>query len=164
MTWQPVDADKLTKKQAYDLALNALRALLSDDRPDEVAFMATVSSVLKTLLRSAYWVGFYRMVGNEKLVVGPYQGTPGCLEIKVGMGVCGKAAHTGEDIIVEDVNEFPGHIACDARSQSEIVMPVFVNGKVHAVLDLDSDEKAAFDSTDRKRLREILDLYWQGNA
>ncbi|MDZ7814531.1 MAG: GAF domain-containing protein [Planctomycetota bacterium] len=164
MTWQPVNAQELSKDQAYDLAYSALQALLKDKRPDEVAFMATLSSLLKTLLKTAFWVGFYRKVDGERLVVGPYQGTPGCLEIKVGMGVCGKAAQTGEDVIVDDVHEFPGHIACDERSRSEVVLPVFVDGDVHAVLDLDSDEPGSFDETDVRRLREMLELYWPCNT
>lgn len=124
-----------------------------------VARMATVSNILHHAFDHYFWTGFY-VVDQEKpneLVIGPYQGTLGCLRIPFGKGVCGAAAETGVTQIVEDVHAFPGHIACDARSESEIVVPVFnANGSLVAVFDVDSDQLAQFDETDREFLESIL--------
>lgn len=124
-----------------------------------VARMATVSNILHHAFDHYFWTGFY-VVDQEKpneLVIGPYQGTLGCLRIPFGKGVCGAAAETGVTQIVEDVHAFPGHIACDARSESEIVVPVFnSNGSLVAVFDVDSDQLAQFDETDREFLESIL--------
>ncbi len=124
-----------------------------------VARMATVSNILHHAFDHYFWTGFY-VVDPEKsneLVIGPYQGTLGCLRIPFGKGVCGAAAETGVTQIVEDVHAFPGHIACDARSESEIVVPVFnANGSLVAVFDVDSDQLAQFDETDREFLESIL--------
>lgn len=125
-----------------------------------IARMATVSNILHHAFDHYYWTGFY-LVDPEKpdeLVIGPYQGAMGCLRIPFGKGVCGAAAASGETQIVEDVHAFPGHIACDARSESEIVAPVFdKTGKVIAVFDVDSDRKAMFDTVDKKSLESILE-------
>ena len=105
-----------------------------------------------------FWTGFYVVdpLKPDELVVGPYQGTLGCLRIPFGKGVCGACAASGETVLVEDVHAFPGHIACDSRSNSEIVVPVFgKDGRLAAVLDVDSTEHAAFDETDRKGLEAI---------
>jgi L-methionine (R)-S-oxide reductase len=124
-----------------------------------VARMATVSNILHHTFEHYFWTGFY-VVDPEKpgeLVIGPYQGTMGCLRIPFGKGVCGAAAATRETQLVEDVHAFPGHIACDARSESEIVVPVFDSaGALIAVFDVDSDRKAMFDETDRTHLEKIL--------
>ncbi|HEX8153597.1 MAG TPA: GAF domain-containing protein, partial [Thermoanaerobaculia bacterium] len=105
------------------------------------------------------WTGFYRVCG-DRLVVGPYIGTLGCLQIAIGKGVCGTAAARRETVIVPDVNQFPGHIACDAASKSEIVVPVFgPDGELIAVLDVDSDRLAAFDEEDRQWLEKIVALF-----
>ncbi|MCK5748035.1 MAG: GAF domain-containing protein [Oricola sp.] len=124
-----------------------------------VARMATVSNILHHTFEHYFWTGFY-VVDPEKpgeLVIGPYQGTMGCLRIPFGKGVCGAAAATRETQLVEDVHAFPGHIACDARSGSEIVVPVFDSaGALIAVFDVDSDRKAMFDETDRTHLEKIL--------
>jgi GAF domain-containing protein len=102
-------------------------------------------------------------VVGGRLVIGPYQGTVGCLSIEIGKGVCGTAAAIGETQVVEDVHDFPGHIACDERSQSEIVVPVKdERGEVIAVLDVDSVKKGAFDELDRKCLEQILTHVWRG--
>ncbi len=124
-----------------------------------VARMATVSNLLHHAFDYFFWTGFY-VVDPEKpdeLVVGPYQGTLGCLRIPFGAGVCGAAAASRETVIVDDVHEFPGHIACDSRSESEIVVPVFDRkGNLIAVFDVDSDQKAMFDEADQEGLTAIL--------
>lgn len=124
-----------------------------------VARMATVSNILHHAFDHFFWTGFYVVdpLKPDELVVGPYQGTLGCLRIPFGSGVCGAAAASREAIIVDDVHEFPGHIACDSRSESEIVVPVFdANGELIAVFDVDSDRKSMFDETDRDALVTIL--------
>jgi len=121
--------------------------------------MATVASMLAASFDHFFWTGFY-VVDPDKpreLVVGPYQGTLGCLRIAFGRGVCGTAAETGKVQVVEDVHAFPGHIACDARSASEIVVPVFdAQGRLIAVLDVDSDQKSAFDEMDASWLQAVV--------
>lgn len=124
-----------------------------------VARMATVSNILHHAFSHYFWTGFYVVDPDkpDELVIGPYQGTLGCLRIPFGKGVCGAAAARRETVIVEDVHEFPGHIACDANSESEIVIPVFdKEGHLIAVFDVDSDKKAMFDETDREGLETIL--------
>lgn len=129
---------------------------LVDGEPDAVARMAGVVAVLHGMMPHFFWTGFYRVVGGA-LVIGPYQGTPGCARIAWNRGVCGTAWKTGEIQVVEDVHAFPGHIACDARSESEIVVPVRDrNGRVVAVFDVDSDGKGAFDQVDREELDRII--------
>ncbi|MBY0422195.1 MAG: GAF domain-containing protein [Parvularculaceae bacterium] len=124
-----------------------------------VARMATVANLLHHAFDHYFWTGFY-VVDPEKareLVVGPYQGSLGCLRIPFGKGVCGTAAERRATVVVPDVHEFPGHIACDSRSESEIVVPVFDrSGRLIAVFDVDSDEKAMFDATDQEHLERIL--------
>jgi L-methionine (R)-S-oxide reductase len=123
---------------------------------DDVAGMATLSSMLQHAF-GFLWTGFYRVVGPEKLLVGPYQGTLGCLEIAFGRGVCGTAAAERRTVIVPDVRRFPGHIACDARSRSEIVLPVNdADGRLIAVLDIDSEQLARFDQQDATSLEYVL--------
>jgi GAF domain-containing protein len=147
--------DSAEKTRLYGEAETRISGLLGGE-PDGVARMAGVVAVLHGLMPHYFWTGFYRVVGGE-LVIGPYQGTPGCARIAWGRGVCGTAWKTGETQVVEDVHAFPGHIACDARSQSEIVVPVRDRrGRVVAVFDVDSEEKGAFDEVDREWLERIL--------
>lgn len=123
---------------------------------DDVAAMATMSSVIHHAF-GHLWTGFYRVVSPELLRVGPYQGTLGCLEIAFGQGVCGTAAQERRTIVVPDVSRFPGHITCDARSKSEIVVPVFdAAGTLIAVLDIDSGRRSAFDQEDAAGLERIM--------
>ena len=123
---------------------------------DDVAGMATLSSMLHHSF-GHLWTGFYRVVGPNLLRVGPYQGTLGCLEIAFGRGVCGMAAAERRTVTVPDVERFPGHITCDARSKSEIVVPVFNRtGDLIAVLDIDSDQRAKFDQQDATSLEYIV--------
>ena len=134
-------------------------AAVLEGEPNAVARMATIVSMLASAFEHFFWTGFYVVdpaKGNE-LVVGPYQGTLGCLRIAFGRGVCGAAAATGEIQIVDDVSAFPGHIACDARSVSEIVAPVRdAEGRLIAVLDVDATVPAAFDGVDAAGLSAIL--------
>jgi L-methionine (R)-S-oxide reductase len=127
---------------------------LFEGEPDMVANLANASAVLKEAIPAASWVGFYRKVGDE-LVLGPFQGKVACVRIAWGKGVCGTSAAEGRTIVVPDVHEFQGHIACDAGSRSEVVVPIFVGQEVVAVLDVDSYELAAFDDVDARALEEV---------
>lgn len=144
------------KTEAYD-TLQAHCLAVLDGVTDEIAKMATVSCLVHHAF-GHLWTGFYRVVEPGRLLrVGPYQGTLGCLDIAFGRGVCGTAAATGETQLVPDVHAFPGHIACDGRSQSEIVVPVRdAAGRLLAVFDVDSDRLAAFDDDDRRGLERLL--------
>lgn len=150
--------DKSAKAQRYAETAAEIAAVI-DGEANVIARMATVSNILHHAFNYYFWTGFY-MVDPDKpdeLVIGPYQGTLGCLRIPFGKGVCGAAAASGETQMVEDVHAFPGHIACDARSQSEIVTPVFDrSGALIAVFDVDSDQKAMFDEVDRDALEAIM--------
>lgn len=117
--------------------------------------MASVCSLLSGEFETFCWTGFYRLLDGE-LVIGPYQGTPGCLRISVNGGVCGAAVRNQQTTVVKNVNDFPGHIACDSRSNSEIVVPVWdASGSLTGVLDIDSQEIGAFDEVDRVCLERI---------
>ena len=150
------------KAQAYEECYAAITAIWSDEGGatlDDIALMATINSVLANRFESYFWTGFYRVCG-ERLIVGPYIGTLGCLQIEFGRGVCGTAAAKRESVIVPDVNQFPGHIACDANSKSEIVVPVFgPDRELIAVLDVDSDRLESFDEVDRAGLERIVALF-----
>lgn len=151
-----LDVRGLPKGRAYQELEQHTRAVL-EGIDDPIAGMATISALLHHGF-GHLWTGFYRVVLAEKLLrVGPYQGTLGCLEIPFGKGVCGTAAARRETVIVPDVHAFPGHITCDARSRSEIVVPVSgPRGELLAVLDIDSERPAAFDEEDRVGLQRIL--------
>ena len=130
-----------------------------DGETNRTARMATVASMLADAFPAFFWTGFYVVdeMEPEELVVGPYQGTLGCLRIPFGRGVCGAAAKTRQTQVVEDVHAFPGHIACDSRSASEIVVPVLDGaGELIAVLDVDATEKAAFDAVDAEALERLM--------
>ena len=145
----------VAKEDRYREVAAEIAAVL-DGEPNLTARMATVASMLASSFDHYFWTGFY-VVDGEELVVGPYQGTLGCLRIAFGRGVCGTAAATGKTQLVEDVDAFPDHIACDVRSRSEVVVPVFDSaGKLIAVFDVDSDRMAAFDQTDVRWLEAIL--------
>jgi GAF domain-containing protein len=152
----------LDKRTAYSEIYDAIVAIWRDEGGetlDDIALMATINSLLSNRFPYYFWTGFYRVCG-DRLVVGPYIGTVGCLQIEFGRGVCGTAAAKRETVIVEDVNQFPGHIACDPNSKSEIVVPVFDgNRELIAVLDVDSSELNAFDEEDRAGLERIVSLF-----
>ena len=131
-------------------------AALCEGESDEIACMATIACELFHAFDHYDWVGFYRVVAPQLLKIGPYQGGHGCLVIPFEKGVCGACATREETIIVPDVDAFPGHIACASSTRSEIVVPVFSNRKLIAVLDVDSDTPDAFDETDRHELEKIL--------
>lgn len=133
--------------------LSAARAL-TDGEPDGVANMANVAALIWQFLTDLNWAGFYRMVGGE-LVLGPFVGKPACIRIPVGQGVCGAAAATGATQLVPDVHAFPGHIACDAASRSELVVPVIRDGYVIAVIDLDSPSPARFTAEDARGIEAL---------
>ena len=150
------------KRDAYAECYAAIVAIWSDEGGetlDDIALMATINSILSQRFPYYFWTGFYRVCGN-RLAVGPYIGTVGCLQIEFERGVCGTAAARRETIVVPDVEQFPGHIACDANSKSEIVVPVFDRDRaLIAVLDVDSDQLNAFDEDDREGLERIVVLF-----
>ena len=128
---------------------------MTEGEPDAIANMANVAALIWQFLPDLNWSGFYRMVEGE-LILGPFQGKPACIRIPLGRGVCGTAAASGHTQLVKDVHAFPGHIACDAASASEIVVPVKVDDRVVAVLDLDSPLTARFDAADQQGLEMLI--------
>jgi L-methionine (R)-S-oxide reductase len=150
--------DAAAKEERYAEIAAQIEAVLAPE-PDLLASMATVACLLHNAFPYYFWTGFYRRVGPTRLLVGPYQGTMGCLDIDFSRGVCGAAARERRTQVVDDVNAFPGHIACDSASVSEIVVPVFdAAGELMAVLDVDSTIPAAFDDTDQRWLERIAGL------
>ncbi len=146
------------KAERYAELEGEITAVLAGE-PNRIARMATVASMLSDAFDSYFWTGFYIVdeARRDELVVGPYQGTLGCLRIRFGQGVCGTAAATRTTQVVEDVHAFEGHIACDSRSNSEIVVPVFdAQDELIAVFDVDSTDHAAFDAVDAEWLERIL--------
>ncbi|MFL6194948.1 MAG: GAF domain-containing protein [Thermoanaerobaculia bacterium] len=143
------------KTEIYRDALRELDAVL-EGVEDPITAMATCACILHQKLPAASWTGFYRVVAPRLLRVGPYQGPLGCLEIPFDRGVCGAAARERAPQVVADVQQFPGHIACDEAARSEIVIPIFDRaGELVAVLDIDSHQPASFDETDREGLERI---------
>lgn len=144
------------KDETYRQLLAAADALTSGE-PDAVANMANVAALLWEFLPAINWAGFYRMVGEE-LVLGPFAGRPACIRIPLGKGVCGTAAATGATQVVDDVDAYPSHIACDSASRSELVVPVRRDGRVVAVIDLDSPDLARFDPQDAAGIEALAAL------
>ena len=150
------DKERFMKEEKYELLVSQIRALIEGEN-DVIAVMSNVAAAIHQTM-GFWWTGFYR-VKNEELVLGPFQGPVACMHIPYGKGVCGTAWQRAETVVVEDVEQFPGHIACSSESKSEIVVPVFDgDGKVTAVLDIDSEHLATFDDTDRRYLEEICGL------
>jgi len=150
-----LDLRDMPKRQAYE-ELGAYVSSVLAGIDDDITAMATISALAHHAF-GFLWTGFYRLVAPTLLRIGPYQGTLGCLEIAVGQGVCGTAAKERKTIVVPDVTAFPGHIACDTRARSEIVVPVFGRaGTLLAVLDVDSQIRGAFDATDRAGLERLV--------
>lgn len=145
-----------SKAELYEELAQAAAALVNGER-DSMANMANLSALIWQFVPQLNWAGFYRMVQGE-LVLGPFQGKPACIRIPLGRGVCGAAAASGTTQLVEDVHAFPGHIACDAASRSELVVPVIRNGEVLAVIDLDSPEAARFDAEDAAGIERLAAL------
>lgn len=146
----------LSAPERYRQLADAARSL-TDGEPDGVANMANIAALLWEFLPALNWAGFYRMVGDE-LVLGPFVGRPACIRIPIGQGVCGAAAKTGATQLVDDVHAFPGHIACDAASRSELVVPVVRDGEVVAVIDLDSPEPARFTAEDAEGIETLASV------
>lgn len=143
-----------SKQKDYELVIKQLRALLEGES-NTIANLANASALLNQFLNEVNWVGFYLMEDGE-LVLGPFQGLPACVRIPLGKGVCGTAAQNQRTERIEDVHAFPGHIACDAASQSKIVVPMVKDGKLLGVLDIDSPIKNRFDEIDQQYLEEFV--------
>lgn len=144
------------KQELYENLLPQIKSLVECET-DEIANMANVSACLKDTF-NFWWVGFYRVIGNE-LVLGPFQGPLACTRIRKGKGVCGTAWQEAKTQIVPDVDAFPGHIACSSLTRSEIVVPIIRNGVVVAVLDIDSEKPANFDEVDKENLEKLIALF-----
>ncbi|MEW9110271.1 GAF domain-containing protein [Cytobacillus gottheilii] len=142
------------REENYDLVIKQLAALLEGET-NTVANLSNASALLNQFLDRVNWVGFYVLEDGE-LVLGPFQGLPACVRIPLGRGVCGSSAQEKKTFRVEDVHQFPGHIACDAASQSEIVVPLIKNGELLGVLDIDSPEKNRFDELDQSKLEQFV--------
>jgi L-methionine (R)-S-oxide reductase len=145
------------EKVEFYQSLNEQVAAIISSENDFIANMANVSAILFDALDYVNWAGFYRLVDNE-LVLGPFQGKVACIRIPVGSGVCGTAVSENKTQLIDDVHQFSGHIACDAASNSEIVIPVRQNGEIIAVLDIDSINYGRFDEQDRKGLEQTVSL------
>ena len=144
------------KAQKYQMLVSQIASLIEGEA-DQIAVMSNVVAAIHQEMKF-WWTGFYRVVGDE-LVLGPFQGPVACMHIPFGKGVCGTAWQREQTVVVPDVDQFPGHIACSSQSRSEIVVPVFSpDGKVIAVLDIDSDQLATFDDVDRQYLEQICKL------
>ncbi|MCP1160104.1 GAF domain-containing protein [Bacillus infantis] len=143
------------RKKNYALLNKQLHALLEGE-PNRIANLSNAAALLNQFLDRINWAGFYIMEDGE-LVLGPFQGLPACVRIALGKGVCGTSAQKRETLRIEDVHAFPGHIACDAASQSEIVVPIIKNGEVFGVLDIDSPEKNRFDEIDQQGLEDFVE-------
>lgn len=148
-----------SKTEVYPTLLTQIKALIGDEK-DLVANLANTAAAIKQTF-DFFWVGFY-LVKEEELVLGPFQGSIACTRIKKGKGVCGTSWEKAETILVDDVDAFPGHIACSSLSKSEIVVPIIKNGVVLGVLDIDSDSYASFNETDAQYLNELCD--WLSNC
>lgn len=145
----------MNKIEKYKLLYEQVKALINKEN-DIIANMANIAAIIHEAF-NFWWTGFYRVIDKE-LVLGPFQGPVACTRIAYGRGVCGTAWKEKETIIVEDVHQFPGHIACSSASKSEIVVPIFKDNQVVAVLDIDSEKLATFDNIDKEWLEMIIDL------
>ena len=157
MTFQLTSEQPATKSELYASLNIQLRSLLEGER-DLIANAANLASLLFHSLPDVNWAGFY-LLKQDELVLGPFQGKPACVRIAIGKGVCGTAAKRRETLVVDNVNDFPGHIACDSDSNSEIVVPIVKGEKLFGVLDLDSPLVSRFDDEDAKGLNELVDLF-----
>ncbi|TMO68044.1 GAF domain-containing protein [Pseudoalteromonas aurantia] len=148
----------MQKQDFYQTLVNQANSLICDER-NVIANMANISALLFTSLDDINWAGFYLVDTPKELVLGPFQGNPACIRIPVGKGVCGTAAQSLETQLVDDVHAFTGHIACDAASNSEIVIPIIKNGRLFAVLDIDSPRLARFDKQDQVGLEALVKCF-----
>ena len=145
----------MNKIEQYELLYEQVKALINKEN-DDIANMANVAAIIHEAF-NFWWTGFYRVIDKE-LVLGPFQGPVACTRIAYGRGVCGTAWKEEETIVVEDVHQFPGHIACSSASKSEIVVPIFKDNQVVAVLDIDSEKLATFDNVDKEWLEKLVEL------
>ncbi len=145
----------MDKQAFYELLVNQASSLIEGET-NLIANMANLSALLFQNLEDVNWAGFYLLDGPNELVLGPFQGNPACIRIPVGKGVCGTAVSKRETQVVDDVHQFSGHIACDAASQSEIVVPVYKNKEIIAILDIDSPSLARFDDNDKTGLEKLI--------
>ena len=145
----------MNKIEKYELLYEQIKALINKEN-DIIANMANIAAIIHEAF-NFWWTGFYRVIDKE-LVLGPFQGPVACTRIAYGRGVCGTAWKEEETIVVEDVHQFPGHIACSSASKSEIVVPIFKNNQVVAVLDIDSEKLATFDNIDKEWLEKLVEL------
>lgn len=159
MTFSIAQSKAATKEELYSTLGRQLRVLFAGEH-DLIANAANCAALLYHSLADVNWAGFYFFKEGE-LVLGPFQGTPACVRIALGKGVCGTAAQLKETIVVENVNEFPGHIACDSASNSEIVVPLIKDGQLIGVLDVDSPSLARFDGEDAQGLNEVAEIFVQ---
>jgi GAF domain-containing protein len=157
MSFEAKPIDFANKQRGYTELAQALTGLLTGER-NRIANAANTAALLFDALPAVNWVGFYFAQGRE-LIVGPFQGRPACVRIAFGRGVCGRAAADRQTVLVPDVQAFPGHIACDALSRSEIVVPLIRDARVIGVLDVDSPELARFDQADRLGLERVADIF-----
>ena len=157
MTSELIAHEAATKTELYTSLGSQLRSLLEGER-DLIANAANLSSLLFYSLTDVNWVGFYFFKGAE-LVLGPFQGKPACVRISLGSGVCGTAAQQRQTILVDNVHEFPGHIACDSASNSEIVVPIVSGERLVGVLDLDSPSFSRFNDEDAKGLNDLITIF-----
>ncbi|GFZ80861.1 hypothetical protein GCM10008018_28000 [Paenibacillus marchantiophytorum] len=147
-----------TREQQYTLLIQQVEALIHDE-PNRIANLANAAALLGQFLSDVNWVGFYLLdqtQGKNELVLGPFQGMPACVRIPLGRGVCGTSAARRETVLVPDVHAFPGHIACDAASQSEIVVPILLGDELIGVLDIDSPIINRFDTIDQQYLEQFV--------
>lgn len=144
----------------YELVKKQLQTLVHDEK-NQIANLSNAAALLNQFLDRINWVGFYLLDNDTELVLGPFQGLPACIRIPIGKGVCGTSAMNKETLRVQDVNQFSGHIACDAASQSEIVIPLIKDGSLLGVLDIDSPEKGRFDELDQQQLEEFVGILVQ---
>lgn len=147
-----------TREHNYTLLIQQVKALTHDE-PNRIANLANAAALLGQFLSDVNWVGFYLLdetSEKKELVLGPFQGLPACVRIPLGKGVCGTSAERRETVLVPDVHAFPGHIACDAASQSEIVVPILVGNELIGVLDIDSPIKSRFDDIDQQYLEQFV--------
>ncbi|AGC90358.1 GAF domain-containing protein [Staphylococcus warneri] len=144
------------KNTNYDLLQKQLISLIEDES-NLIAILSNTSALLNDHLDQVNWVGFY-LIENNELILGPFQGHPACVHIQIGKGVCGTAVSNNETQVVKDVHQFPGHIACDANSNSEIVIPIHKDNKIIGVLDIDAPIKSRFNDEDRKELEKVVSI------
>jgi GAF domain-containing protein len=156
--FQTAKIDQADKKEFYRELAQQLTGLLHGER-DVIANAANTSALMFEMMPELNWAGFYFLKSKDELVLGPFQGRTACVRIAVGRGVCGTAVEKGQSILVEDVHAFPGHIACDAASRSELVVPLSHNGEILGVIDLDSPVTSRFDADDQAGIEALAEIF-----